>query len=191
MILASCIAVMFDSISGLFKFLLAFSSGVGLVYIGRWFWWRINAWSEISAMVASSAIASCLYLWGREGLTYPHILLMTVAGSTLVWVLVTFATRPVSRERLVAFYRKVRPYGAWGPVTRDAGVPPARGLGWLVVVWLSGTVMVLSATFSAGKFLLGEPRHAWAYLAAAILGAAVVAVEVLRKQSPPQASQSA
>ncbi|HUW58796.1 MAG TPA: sodium:solute symporter family protein, partial [Planctomycetota bacterium] len=91
MILASCIAVMFDSISGLFKFLLAFSSGVGLVYIGRWFWWRINAWSEISAMVASSAIASCLYLWGREGLTYPHILLMTVAGSTLVWMLVTFA----------------------------------------------------------------------------------------------------
>jgi hypothetical protein len=145
------------------------------VYILRWFWWRINAWSEISAMVASGVIAGALYIIARamhvnDGRYYPLILAITVAGSTAVWVAVTFATTPVSRERLVAFYRKVRPYGAWGPVAREADVAPVVGLGRQLLNWVAGTVMVLGLTLSAGKFLLGESWSGVFYLMAAAVG---------------------
>ena len=172
MLISSAIALRADSISGLFKFMLAFSSGVGGVYILRWFWWRINAWSEISAMVASSVIASALYRKG--GLDYAPVLAMTVAGSTAIWLVVTFATAPVSRERLVAFYRKVRPYGAWGPVAREADAAAAVGLGRQLLNWVAGTVMVLGLTLSVGKFLLGELWPGAVYLVAAVVGYAII-----------------
>ena len=106
-----------------------------------------------------------------------------MAGSTLVWVAVTFLTRPVSTERLVAFYRRVRPYGWWGPIAGQAQVPSAKGLGRMLANWLAGTVMVLGATLAIGKFLLGAPWEGAAYLVAAAIGAAVVAREVLRPDS--------
>lgn len=187
MILASLIALVSDSISGLFVFLLAFTSGFGGVLILRWFWWRINAWSELSAMVTSALISSGLYLLSKFApadalvwLSKPMILLLTVAGSTAVWVVVTFLTAPVSQEKLAAFYRKVRPFGLWGPVARRTGVPPARGLGRMLVNWLGGTVMVLGATLSAGKFLLGAHLEGAAYLAAAAAGAVIVWRAVVR-----------
>jgi len=181
MIVSSWVALQSESISGLFKFLVAFSSGVGLVYILRWFWWRINAWSEISAMSASSLICSFLNVFNKElQLSYPAILCITVAGSTLVWLAVTFLTKPVDEEKLLAFYRKVRPYGAWGKIAEKAGVAPARGLAGLITNWLAGTVMVLGATLSAGKFLLGSSLEGWCYLAAAAIGAAVISREVFR-----------
>ena len=175
MVLSSLIALQSDSISGLFKFMLAFSSGVGLVYILRWFWWRINAWSEISAMVASSVIAGCLYVVG--GLSYPAILGVTVTGSTVVWLAVTYLTAPVRQDRLIAFYRKVRPYGAWGPVADSSGPPPV-GLARSLVNWLAGTVMILAGTLSVGKFLLGAPLEGGLYLVAALIGAAIIWPEV-------------
>ncbi|HUX00644.1 MAG: sodium:solute symporter family protein [Phycisphaerae bacterium] len=202
--IAAGIALAFDSISELFKFLLAFSSGVGLVYILRWFWWRINAWSEIAAMLASSVIAGVLYVL-KSGVAlswpwpirlaplawpYPVILLVTVAGSTVVWLAVTFMTKPVSEERLVAFYRKVRPYGFWGPIAAQSGVAPARGLGRMLFAWVAGTVMVLAAMLGVGKLLLGEPWSGGAYLAAAAVGAVVVAHEIrsARRLSGPRGS---
>jgi len=172
MLVSSAIALRADSISALFKFMLAFSSGVGGVYILRWFWWRINAWSEISAMVASSVIASALYVKG--GLGYAPVLAITVAGSTAVWLVVTFATAPVSQDRLVAFYRKVRPYGAWGPVAREADIAPVLGLGRQLVNWAAGTVMVLGLTLSVGKFLLGAPWSGTLYLVAAVIGFVII-----------------
>jgi len=181
MVLSALIALEYGSISGLFKFLLAFSSGVGTVYILRWFWWRINAWSEISAMVASAIVCSALYIFKKQlgDLTYPPILVITVAASTIVWLGVTFLTAPVSEERLAAFYRKVRPWGAWRRIAEKCGVPPAGGLARHIVNWLAGTAMVLGATFSAGKFLLGFPREGWIYLVIAAVGAAIVLGEIL------------
>ena len=164
MIAAGVIAYYSVSIRKLWVFLIAFSSGVGLVYILRWFWWRVNAWSEISAMIASSVIAGGLHVVNVHlaradvaPFSYPVILLVTVGGSTLVWLVVTFLTPPVSDDRLVAFYRRVRPSGAWGGVAAKAGSPPAAGLRRGIVLWVAGTVMVLAATFAPGKFLLGAP----------------------------------
>jgi Na+/proline symporter len=196
MLVASGIALVVDSISGLFTFLLAFSSGFGLVLVLRWFWWRVNAWSELSAMVASGAISILLYLLrSRAGpgqlawLSEQGILSITVAGSTLIWLAVTFLTAPVAAERLLTFYRKVRPYGAWGPVARQSGLPPAKGLGRMVVHWFAGTAMVLGATFATGKFLLGERAQGWLYLAVAIVGGLIILPELRRPSLPGEEAQ--
>ena len=79
----------------------------------------------------------------------------------------------MAEETLVAFYRRVRPYGAWSRVAEKCGMVPESGLGRMVVSWLAGTVMVLGGTFSAGKFLLGEPFEGAIYLAVALIGAAI------------------
>ena len=190
MFLSAVIALNYDSISGLFKFMLAFSSGVGLVYILRWFWWRINAWSEISAMIASSVICSALYIYRAQGgkASYPAVLVLTVAGSTLIWLAVTFLTAPVSQERLAAFYRRVRPWGAWRHIAEVCGLAPARGLGRHLASWLGGTVMVLGVTIGAGKFLLGAQREAWLYLGAAVVGAIIIWRDVFGRAGVNNAS---
>jgi SSS family solute:Na+ symporter len=186
-ILGSAIALVSESISGLFVFLLAFTSGFGLVLVLRWFWWRINAWSEISAMVASGVISSLLYVLKSslppprlEWLSAQGVLALTVAGSTVVWLAVTFLTPPVSAEKLAAFYRKVRPYGAWGRIAAESGVRPPSGLGWMILNWLAGSVMVLAATLGLGKLLLGFHREGAAYVAAAAAAAVLVCLGLAR-----------
>ena len=193
-LLAAGIALVADSISGLFKFLLSFTSGFGLVLILRWFWWRINAWSELSAMLASALISSLLYVlklyvWAEQlgWLSDQGILAITVAGSTVTWLVVTFMTAPVEEEKLRTFYRKVRPYGAWRSIASQSGVTPAKGLGRMLVNWLAGSAMVLAGTFSIGKFLLGSPRQGWLYLAVTVAGAAVIWREV--RGRPPRAQR--
>lgn len=163
MVAASAVAFRSNSIVGLFTFLLAFTSGFGLVLILRWFWWRVNAWSEISAMVASGTISSLLYmakllLWKEQlaWMSSQHVLLFTVVASTLVWLPVTFLTAPVEKEKLSAFYRKVRPPGAWGPVAALNTDVERAGLGLMLADWIAGTVMVLAATFSIGAFVLTD-----------------------------------
>ena len=181
MLLASVIALRAESVRGLFRFLLTFSSGVGLVYLLRWFWWRVNAWSEIAAMAASAILGTTfIFAAGPLGLKFPAPLFITVVGSTAVWVAVTFLTKPVSEERLVAFYRKVRPYGFWGPIAAKAGVAPARGLGRMLLAWAAGTVMVLAATLGIGKALLEGASQGTVYLAIAAAGAVVVVWEIVR-----------
>jgi Na+/proline symporter len=191
---AAIVAWQADSIRQLFRFLLTFSAGVGLVYILRWFWWRVNAWSEIVAMAASAVLGTGLILFQeRHGLPFPVPLFITVMGSTAAWLAATFVTRPTDEDRLVTFYRRVRPYGAWGPVAARAGVRRARGLGRLLLAWVAGTIMVLAAMIGVGKLLLDqrtivydagrwgiEIREGWVYLVIALFAAAVVIGEVHR-----------
>lgn len=121
MILGSLIALLNDSIRGLFELLLQLVAGAGAVFLFRWFWWRINAWSELSAMVASLVVAGTLNFSNAHG-WFPHkfasweIMLINVALSGLVWITVTFRTPPTARETLDDFYRSVRPGGLWKPV---------------------------------------------------------------------------
>jgi len=189
MLMGAGIAAVSDSIANLFTFLLAFTAGVGVIYLLRWFWWRINAWSEISAMLASSLVSCLLYAFKEQlgGLTQPLILVLTTGISTAVALIVTLATGPVERGKLEAFYRKVRPPGRWGPVARSAGVAPASGAGRLIVNWIGGTVMVLGAMFAIGKALLGEYLAFWAWAAIALAGGWIVwrAIAKLDKENLP------
>ena len=142
-------------ISGAWEFVINASAGMGAVLILRWFWWRINAWSEISAMIAPLVI----YPIARFGFGVqpPMTLYPTVIGTTIVWLLVTFATRPVEERKLVEFYRRTYPGGpGWKHVA--ALVPEVKGeaaFGRLFVNWGLGIVVVYSFLFGLGELLFG------------------------------------
>jgi Na+/proline symporter len=164
-IMASSIVVTYfmGSIEGAWRFLLAIGAGTGLVLILRWYWWRINAWSEISAMIASLIVS--LVLWFAVGLDpddptqWAWIMLATVGASTVAWVGVTFATRPEEEEVLKSFYRRVRPGGpGWTRISEalEHGQEGMDGgpLNW--TNWIAGVTCVYASLFGVGKILFGD-----------------------------------
>ncbi len=154
-----------SSVEQAWKFLLAIGAGTGLVLILRWYWWRINAWSEISAMIASFVISMVAFkvIPGRFAPGDPNadatIMLLTVALSTVVWVSVTFLTSPEPDAVLQAFYRRVRPGGrGWSRIAAQAGFAN-EGIegGWLTFAnWIAGIVTVYCSLFGIGKIIFGD-----------------------------------
>src|SRR2546427_948891 len=153
------------SIEKAWELLLALGAGTGLVLILRWYWWRINAWSEISAMIASFAVSllGFAYLKPRFAENDPNatatIMLVTVACSTVVWLVVTMMTRPEPDAVLEAFYRRVRPGGPrWARVSTRLGFGPepipGGALAW--TNWIAGIVAVYATLFGIGKIIFGE-----------------------------------
>ena len=168
-----------SSVEQAWKFLLALGAGTGLVLILRWYWWRINAWSEISAMVASFLVSLVALrvvppLFPKGDLRADAVvMLVTVAASTVVWLTTTYLTRPESDATLDAFYRRVRPGGpGWARVSERAGFGsepiPGGALAW--TNWIAGIVAVYATLFGIGKLVFGETG-----LGAAMLGVAVLA----------------
>jgi Na+/proline symporter len=155
------------------QFVLEVGAGTGAVYILRWYWWRINAWSEISAMATALVVAVAIRVAqpfsGNDPVLFAKSALTTTAITTVVWVAVTFLTSPEPRATLVSFYRTVRPHAAgWQPIAADAAdVPPARDLGRNLANWLLGCAMVYGALFGVGKLLFGDYVVAAALLALA------------------------
>ena len=154
-----------DSVERAWKLLLALGAGTGLVLILRWYWWRINAWSELSAMACSFVVAiiASSVIPGRFAAGDPNadawIMLLTVAITTVVWLAVTFATRPEPDAVLQAFYARVRPGGpGWKRVSQAAGFGresiPGGALAW--TNWIAGIVAVYASLFGIGKIIFGE-----------------------------------
>ena len=180
MVASSVVTYYQESIAGAWKFLLAIGAGTGSVFILRWFWWRINAWSEVAAMAASFAVS----LWLQFGLgwdsanpsEFAWTMLVTVACSTAAWLTATLATAPEPRDTLLAFYRRVRPPAAlWGPIAREArDVEPVRDLPSNLFAWAAGCAMVYLTLFGTGWILFGHPGIGLALLAGAALSAAVI-----------------
>jgi Na+/proline symporter len=160
MIAAGFFTLLMQTARDNFDLMLSVGAGTGLLYLLRWFWWRINAWSEIAAMISSFLIATVLFIAGRRGFAIPtHIgLLATIATTTVVWLVVTGMTAPADPETLQRFYRKVRPAGpGWAPVRRACGnLSSTDNLSLAFVGWISGCTFVFSALFGAGYFLLGK-----------------------------------
>jgi SSS family solute:Na+ symporter len=177
LMIASLVVTYFlTSIEGAWRFLLAIGAGTGLVLILRWYWWRINAWSEISAMVASLVMS--LWLWFGAGLDandpaqWARIMLITVGVSTVVWVAVTYLTPAESPDVLRAFYLRVRPGGrGWRAVAGELGLggEPVDGgpLNW--TNWVAGVVAVYATLFGVGSWIFGNGLQAALYLGAAAL----------------------
>ncbi len=188
MVLMAALAVgassMMDSIEWAWKFLIAIGAGVGLVYLLRWYWWRINAWSEISAMVFSLAIAVVLFLFtplrARE---YEGVrLLLIVVFSTVVWLAVTYLTAPTPPERLREFYERVRPGGrGWRHIERMFRLPPASGAGRNLLGVVSGAAFIYSSLFALGKILLGAPPIVWISLSILAFVSAVAMLWCLKE----------
>jgi Na+/proline symporter len=144
-----------------FQLLLSIGAGTGLIYLLRWFWWRITAWSEIAAMASSFIIAVSLFVARKSGLDLSShaALVWSVALTTVVWVVVTFLTKPTDTETLRRFYRKVRPAGrGWAKVVGPEETEgPRDSLSLAFLGWVFGCTFVYSGLFGAGAMLYGHP----------------------------------
>jgi len=186
-VVSAVVTFYLGSIGGAWKMLLATGAGTGSVLLLRWYWWRINAWSEISAMIAAAATSLVLQMgWGLDTdkpIDFAWIMILTVAITTVVWVAVTFLTRPETKDTLVGFYRRVRPARAgWGPVSAMAPEVVSAGGGWFDALdWICGCALIYGALFGVGKLLLGEMGLGFGLLAMGAAGGAVIWVDLSRR----------
>src|SRR5579859_1556411 len=160
MIACGAFTMLLTTASAAFQLLLTIGAGTGLIYLLRWFWWRINAWSEISAMASSFVISLTIFFLGRSGyqISPEAALIFTVAATTLVWVTVTLVTEPVDRPTLEKFYALTRPAGkGWDEIRRGTNLPASPDSpSQMLLGWTAGCVFVYSALFGAGNLIYGR-----------------------------------
>ena len=178
--LSSGLVFFLDSAKDAFDIILQVGAGTGLLYLVRWFWWRINAWCEVVAMLSSFFIAVFLQTTQYSGSTK---LLITIATTTVGWLLAAFFAPPTDQQTLIAFYRKVRPAGpGWEPVRQAAGiaktdVAEGASMPLALVGWVAGCTTIWSALFTVGNFLYGRTSAALLLLAVFLIsGSALIAV---------------
>ena len=154
-------ATRLSSISEGWQIVLNIGFGTGAVYILRWYWWRINAWSEISAMAVAAVttlLLSRVAFSGNGATVYAKSALITGVVTTIAWVIATFATQPESRETLLKFYRRVHPtvYG-WRPIAQLAPeMPQIRDVASNAFDWAMGCTLVYGSLFGIGKIVFGD-----------------------------------
>lgn len=186
LLFAVAVAYSLDSVSGAWFYIATLKAGHGFLMVARWFWWRINAWSEITALAASGVVGTVLapefagllgYADAVDGWSFARRYLTVIGASTVAWLLVTLASRPCDEEHLVAFCRKVRPFPAfWGPVhQRHPEIAWDPGLGRALLFWASGSVAVYALCFGIGNLIFGAHGLGFGLVAVAvaILGAIV------------------
>ncbi len=180
MVLGASVSYIMRSVSSGWDIVVNIGAGTGAVYLLRWYWWRISAWSEVSAMSAAAAVSVLLRVAKPFSGSDPEVLaksiLFTVAVTTVVWIAATFLTDPEPDSKLLEFYRRVRPAAAgWRRIASLAPEITPRPEGWYNLMdWLLGCLMVYLALFGIGKLLLGAPGLGLAFLAvSAIAGYAI------------------
>jgi Na+/proline symporter len=161
-ILGAAVSLVMTSVAGAWEFLLGVGAGTGAVYLLRWYWWRINAWSEVSAMSAAAIMTvllhTVIHIQGTPASVFAKSIILTVAVTSCVWLAITYLTPPEPEAKLVQFYRRVRPgVAGWQRIARLAPeVPPSRD-GWHNLMdWVLGCLMVYMALFGIGNLLLGS-----------------------------------
>jgi SSS family solute:Na+ symporter len=169
-----------DSISGAWKLMTLTGAGTGGVLLLRWFWWRVNAWSEVSSMIAAFAVS--VYLQLVYGLDkdrprdFAWIIIVTVSITTAVWLATTFLTKPENDAILVQFYRRTRPsLAGWRRVAALApDVKPSKDGWYNTMDWIAGCALIYGLLFGTGKLILKEWTPAAILIAIGILGAVVI-----------------
>ena len=182
MIISSLIALVLNNALQLFQIILMFGAGTGSIFILRWFWWRINAWSEIAAMICSG-IVSVLFEFSPIGdlifnenfiqpyFKFPLVVLIT----TFVWVTVTFMTKPDDDETLIKFYEKTNPGGpGWKRIKNISKLrSKSEEKEWIVprgiLCMIMGCFAIYSALFSTGYFIYGELSNGFIFLISTII----------------------
>ena len=180
MIVSSIIAISLTNAYQLFDIILMFGAGTGSIFILRWFWWRINAWSEIAAMLSSGIISIALTnesifnaLFNDNMLPaymkFPFIVLVT----TSIWLIVTFITPSDDTDTLVKFYNKTKPGGpGWNIIKNNSGISNEKE-GWIVprgiICMIIGCISIYSALFSTGYFIYGEINSGLIFLLITII----------------------
>ncbi|HEV3329926.1 MAG TPA: sodium:solute symporter family protein [Bryobacteraceae bacterium] len=186
-IVSAVVTFYMTSIAGAWKLLIVTGAGTGLVLLLRWFWWRINAWSEVSAMATAFATSVALQVWGGldsdKPVDFAWIMIITVAVTTVVWLSVTFLTKPESHQTLLKFYTRARPgVTGWGPIARLAPEIRSSNNGWWSALdWVSGCALIYGVLFGTGKLLLGEWTIGLSLLGIGLAGGAVIWWDLSRR----------
>jgi len=186
-IISAVVTYYMDTIAGAWKLLIVTGAGTGTVLILRWYWWRINAWSEVSAMAAAFATSLTLQkgfgLSSDDPIGFAYIMLYTVGFTTVVWLVVTFMTAPEPMDKLLSFYRKVHPWTVgWAPVAKLAPeIPPTRDMAYNLLDWVSGCVMIYGLLFGIGKIVLEEFSTGLIFLAVGLAAGAVIYWDLSRR----------
>jgi len=189
MVCAAFVAINMQSISKAWEFIYAMGAGIGAVLILRWFWWRINAWTEISALLTSIVITIVLELiaWQQTiladipyalfnrapvlfGITLQvhHKLMIIVPAAIIVWICVTFLTKPESERTLTTFYDRVQPGGWWGSFAIKSDMQPVTQ--GFFLNWIAGTALIYGLNFAIGNWLFGNGRYALSLLLISAIG---------------------
>ena len=173
MVISIVVTLFINRISGAWEFIMEAGAGVGLVLILRWFWWRINAWSEISAMITPFVLLPFLRYYE---IVFPITLFYLVSITTVVWVVVTFLTKPTDEKVLISFYRKIHPGGIlWKKISSNLPeVKSDSGFFAMFVNWLFGVILVYSILFGTGSLLFGNYTELFIYMGAAIISIFII-----------------
>ena len=185
MIISSVIAILLTNALQLFDIILMFGAGTGSIFILRWFWWRINAWSEIAAMLSSGIISIALtneslfnLIFNDDGfpayMKFPFIVLVT----TSIWLIVTFITPADEKETLIKFYKKTKPGGpGWNKIKEHITMSDEKEE-WIVpkgiICMIIGCITIYSALFSTGYFIYGEISSALIFLLVTIVSGLIL-----------------
>jgi len=177
---ASGTVYLLDTAKDAFDIILQVGAGTGLLYLVRWFWWRVNAWSEVVAMMSSFAVSAALLILNKNGMHFStHVSLMiTIAFTTVCWLVTAFVGPETDQKTLVEFYRKVRPFGpGWTHIREAAGisVDEAKATGQNIPMallgWVAGCTVIWSSLFTVGNFLYGRLNYAFMLLCVCVVSA--------------------
>jgi SSS family solute:Na+ symporter len=189
---AAASVYLLDTAKDIFDVILQVGAGTGLLYLVRWFWWRVTAWCEIVAMASSFLVSIVLLVLRSQGTTFSSstALLMTVAITTVCWVATAYIGPQTDRAVLIDFYRKVRPAGpGWAPIRVIAGDLPDDGraasdnLPMSMLGWFAGCTMIWSALFAVGNYLYGRMPQALLLTVVCVVTTASLTM-VMRKLRP-------
>jgi solute:Na+ symporter, SSS family len=182
-VVAALLSYGLESAQDAFEILISIGAGTGLLYLLRWFWWRINAWTEVVAMLASFAVSVIFFIMRKtgNGLPFANTVLISVALTTIAWLIAAFTSKPTSRDRLIAFYTKVHPSGpGWRAIREAAGISEAEAarhsdhMGKATLGWISGCIVIWSSLFAIGNFLYGRNSLALTLTAVFVVSGAIL-----------------
>jgi solute:Na+ symporter, SSS family len=168
MVVTLAVTTQLHTIEGAWNFIIECGAGLGLVLILRWYWWRINAWSEITGTVAPFIAYGVSTYWFN--MAFPESFFYTVAFTTVAWLLVTYLTAPEPMPVLQRFYNRIQPAGMWRPVAESLGQTVDNSqMGYLAGCWFTSVVLLYSVLFLLGKLIFMEWQFVMLYLATALL----------------------
>jgi Na+/proline symporter len=169
-----------SSISAVWEFVIECGAGLGLVLILRWYWWRINAWSEITATIVPFVVYSVTHF--IFNLQFPNSFFWTLGITTVSWILITFLTAPVDQNILNRFYFRIKPPGAWKKVRMELGIEKNKELNTrsLIICWISSITMTYGILFFIGYIIFRQWNNAFVMLSV-ISGSFVILAYQSRK----------
>jgi len=189
-LVSSALVFVLDTAKDTFDIILQVGAGTGLLYLLRWFWWRINAWCEVVAMISSFVVSVGFIVLQKQGmlaLDSAPKLILTVIITTVCWVLAAYFAPQTDRQTLIDFYRKVHPAGpGWEMIRLEAGVTKeearehADSLPLSLLGWISGCMVIWSSLFVVGNFLYGRTSYALALLVVFLISGSILLMVINR-----------